>query len=200
MPVSLLREIFEYYNTGRISQQVVSNLAIMCNGANKQGQYLAMHEIATINAAHQLSMDNPGSEVRIENNTGVFYKQNDKTIYEMDIVVNDLTFYEVKPQGNSAKKQLENYSEFFDPGPKLIETPSDIPVVGDVKMNLTSPQDGVIWYDFGLNKKPRDVNPEMVSEAQRDLFYLLLGWFLWENMPDIRSGPGLEPMPESVYS
>jgi hypothetical protein len=107
--------------------------------------------------------------------------------------------YEVKPEGRSASAQLKKYEDATGctRGTEFTGI-SNIPVVGDIKMNLSPHGDGVIWYNFTLNGDHIDspkVNTEMVNEAWRHWYLILWGAFgLNIGLP----GPGQGPVPNPV--
>jgi hypothetical protein len=176
MPSGLLNDVLWAYNSGFISQQEVSYLILLLNCATPAGMYVAMHEIAAVNAAHTLCVQK--NIVVLEDFTQYFDDDYDNTTYEIDIVANEQYFYEVKPIDRSARKQVNEYSQVFKPGNPIAGLPNNIPIVGNITMSLTSPGPGIVKYSFtgknNENLKPKEVLDDLLNVRRIQLVFTLL--------------------------
>jgi RHS repeat-associated protein len=199
MPPGMLNFILQAYNSGFVSQEEVSYLVMINNMNTNAGQYTAMHEIAAINAAHELYMQD--NQVELESNYSFISDRgkNTQPNYEIDIVVNKQIIYEVKPQGTYAENQISKYEKFSGMlrGGQISPIPN-IPMIGDTKMNLESPKNGLIWYSFTSNGnkiKSPEVNKSMQEENWKIVFYIAVSILLGSQLTGTETIPAPDPIP-----
>jgi RHS repeat-associated protein len=170
MPIELLNLISEAYNAGEITQETATLLIIGANGTSIQGMFVAMHEIAAVNVAHEASKYH--EQVQLEYKVG--------SNNEADVVADGLFVWEIKPGGKAFETQLKNYMALgnLEAGEPL-GTLEDIPVVGNIKMKVISNDKGEAHYSFYLDGgkekiKSPGVNKEMLDVAKSLIFAAIL--------------------------
>jgi hypothetical protein len=141
----ILNAILSAYIDGCLDQSEVSGLVILVN--TLEGQYTAMHEIAQINAAKAIFDNSKGAftDIRLESRT--------ENGCELDIVVGNHYYWEVKPDFRNPESQMKKYDGQINMlrGPSgLVGTVPNIPVIPGTNTTMTvySPRDGVIYYYF----------------------------------------------------
>ena len=139
MSVPFLRMMSLIYNSNIINSSVASLSTIALNGL---GIYTAFHEIA------QLNIKKRGYKVTLEYRVG---KKGEADIVAQANWYSKKYVWEVKPLGTSASAQLAKYTS----GTGLIRGFSlgkilNIPILGNIKMNITFNSSGGAFYAFYL--------------------------------------------------
>ena len=154
MAVIVLNALSGAYNIGLIDATALSAAVIVLNGGNI---YNGFHEIAQLNVAKELySMGYaPILEYHVDG------------VGEADIVAGSYV-WEIKPIGTTAVNQPDKYlsagglSRGFDMDPV-----TEIPIVDNIKMQVTSSGNGVLHYSFYNDQgdvKSRDVKSAVSSK------------------------------------
>jgi RHS repeat-associated protein len=189
MPVGLLNIICQMYIDGAITKKQATYLIMFFNQPSIQGLNVAMHEIAAVNVAKKLS-EQPGTtivlESRIEKPSGNLLLpigMDTTSNYEVDVIVNGSSIYEVKPKGKNFQDQVDKYTDGtgLREGAPFDEI-SDIPMVGKFKMGIESYVPGQASYYFYVdnqNNRVRspEVNKEMAMEVAKWTAITLIAYF-----------------------
>ncbi|WP_223067787.1 RHS repeat-associated core domain-containing protein [Paenibacillus caui] len=197
MAVDELNGIAALYSSGILTSGEASAAIIT---ANKKGFYTAFHEIAQVNIYKQLVKKgySPILEKSIQSNEkNIFGKY--KTV-EADVVAG-IYLWEVKPRGGaSAKKQIEKYTALSDyvPGPvTLLNTMTDIQVVGNIYMEVEFPSNGEARYSF-YRKEVDSRGVVHISEVKtKEVYHKLYLDYEKKHLFDLPliPIPGLAPIP-----
>jgi hypothetical protein len=139
-PVWWLNGLYACYTTGLIDKQGLSLALLVSNGPLAIGT--ALHEIAQVNAAQALSQEY--GPATLEYNIG--------GSREADIMIGGQA-WEVKPWGQSPETQLKydkslGLLERGDNTRMLNRPISEIPIIGDIKMDVTFGDPGEIYYSL----------------------------------------------------
>jgi predicted secreted protein len=190
MPVWLLNLICQAYVGGFVTQVETSYLIMMNNNASKEGLNVAMHEIAAVNFAFNLS-ENGYTQIKLESNDdgNLNWDLNPETKklesrkFEIDIVATSKEgakgIYEVKPVGKNFQNQLDKYSSLTGllPGTPLYKPIKNIPIIGNYKMGIQSKEPGqasYYLYNSKGNVKSPEVNYQMANEASKWLLFAFI--------------------------
>jgi RHS repeat-associated protein len=179
MSVKALNATSVSYNGGWLSGREVSTYTLVKNGF---GVYTALHEIAQLNIAKELS--------KLGYATILEYKVNNK--YEVDVATIGGMIWEVKPitqiRKNSAQKQVEKYTGLdgsLSPGDVLERSITGIPVFKDIYMDIEFGDPGTAYYSLYRMK-----DGERVAVSNREFLVEYLTYKFVESMQKLADEVG----------